>query len=166
MGFARRTRYAQSQSRVRCARASIHTRAMEAIAVDGQHFDALTLALARGFPRRAALGSLVGAVLTGATFRHQPVSAGNKRKDKDDCEHFEGHCNDRGDCCTKKGLVCISRVCLNCVAHHGSCNPNARWGDECCNGFSCDSGDLICVKDESVECEGRSCKKKKKKKKK
>lgn len=140
-------------------------RAMEATTVDGHHFDALARTLARGMPRRTVFGSLAGAVLTGAVVNRQPTFVkGKKNKDKDDCEHFEGVCNERGDCCTKKGLVCINRVCLHCVQHNGNCNPNAPWGDECCNGFSCD--DFTCVKDDDVECEGRGCKKKKKKKKK
>jgi hypothetical protein len=166
MGFACGARYALGRSYSLNYGVSMPWQSVEATTVDELHFDALTRTLARGVPRRAALGALVGAVLTGAVLSRQPTSvkAKKKHKDKDDCEHFEGVCNERGDCCTKKGLVCINRVCLNCIPHNGSCNSNAPWGDECCNGFSC--VDFSCVKDDDVECEGRGCKKKRKKKKK
>jgi hypothetical protein len=127
--------------------------------MDDRRFDALTRALRGGLPRRRALQSLAAAALSGSAVRAGRVSAG----DKHDCEHFEGVCRKRDDCCVKEGLACINRVCLTCIPEHGQCNHNAQWGNECCGGHKCtDEG--ICEKcsDADVAAQRKKCKRKKK----
>jgi hypothetical protein len=126
----------------------------EVKAMDSRRFDAWTRALAEGHRRRDAIRMVAGMSVAGLVSR-APAAADTT------CEHFEGVCSKRDECCTSEGLACINTLCLTCVAEDGKCQPDAPWGSECCNGFKCDSRELKCIKNPDVQCEAHGCKKKK-----
>jgi hypothetical protein len=124
--------------------------------MDGQRFDAWTRALARGWRRRDTIKALVGVALAGSVMPSVVQEAKA-------CEHFEGVCRKRDDCCVKQGLACINRVCLTCFPDGENCQTNPGWGTQCCEGSKCDDRTLKCTKDPDAKCESTSgCKKKKK----